>query len=215
MARQPPPPVRSGETQAGLPKGCLGSRIGKLACVLHQPHLGGGPPDVAGRTEVPPGQTEQMEHDEQPRPEHPSREHSDAAVFEHFRRIYGAVGETARADQTMLGLWFTVLTGRPAAALVAYRRLVDDYLPWVERRLVHRARRSGSSWAGLGRLLGRSRQAVQQRHDRTWTIAALAPPGPPPSADVTERRLADAELADRRRRAAADDADQHGGLVAW
>jgi hypothetical protein len=88
----------------------------------------------------------------------PHPESTEANVIEHFRRIYGSVGDTARADQTMLGLWFNVLTGRPAAALVAYRRLVDDYLPWVERRLVHRARGSGSSWDGLARLLGRSRE---------------------------------------------------------
>jgi hypothetical protein len=147
--------------------------------------------------------------------EQPHPEHSDAAVIEQFRRIYGAVGDTARANQTMLGLWFTVLTGRPAAALVAYRRLVDDYLPWVERRLVHRARRSGSSWAGLGRLLGRSRQAVQQRHDHTSNVGELSPPAPPPSRDVIEERQIESALADRRRRCAADDAERHGGLVAW
>ncbi|MGB3737033.1 MAG: hypothetical protein WA964_18900 [Ilumatobacter sp.] len=144
----------------------------------------------------------------------PTEDHS-AAVMEHFRRIHAAAGETARADQIMLDLWFTVLTGRPAAALVAYRRLVDDYLPWVERRLVHRARRNGSSWAGVGRLLGRARQSVQKRHDRTWTVAELTPPAAPASPDLDEQRQATSLLADRRRRQAADEAEHHGDLVPW
>ena len=149
-------------------------------------------------------------HDDGPPPDSPN-----AAVLAQFRRMYVAIGDDARADRTMLGLWFTILTGRPAAALVAYRCLVDDYLPWVERRLVHRARRAGSSWAGLGRVLGRSRQAVQERHDRTWSIADLVPPPPPPSPDHTERREIESMSADRRRRLAFDDADRHGEAVAW
>jgi hypothetical protein len=48
-------------------------------------------------------------------------------------------------------------------ALIAYHRLVGDELPWIEQRVVGLARRDGWPWARIGRLLGRSRQAVQQR----------------------------------------------------
>ena len=131
-----------------------------------------------------------------------------------FRQLYHGIDDSARTDRTMLDLRFTILTGRPAAALGAYRVLVDDYLPWVERRLVHRARRSGSSWAGLGRLLGRSRQAAQQRHNE-WTITDLSPPAPQRSRDEIEQRAIEAESGDLRRRRAADDAGDHDSLIAW
>jgi hypothetical protein len=42
----------------------------------------------------------------------------------------------------------------------AYRLLVSRYLSWLARLLVHRARRRGTSWAGIGRVLGISWQAV-------------------------------------------------------
>ena len=38
-------------------------------------------------------------------------------------------------------------------ALIAYHRLVDDELPWIEQRVVGLARRDGWSWARIGRLL--------------------------------------------------------------
>ena len=55
-------------------------------------------------------------------------------------------------------------------ALIAYRRLVEDELPWIEQRVVGLARRDGWSWARAGRLLGRSRQAVQKRFERMAPI---------------------------------------------
>jgi hypothetical protein len=53
----------------------------------------------------------------------------------------------------------------PRRALIAYHRLVDDELPWIEQRAVGIARRDDWSWARIGRLLGRSRQAVQKRFE--------------------------------------------------
>ena len=60
-------------------------------------------------------------------------------------------------------------------ALVAYRRITEDHLPWLERRAVLAARRRGDSWSMIGRLLGRSRQALQQRFDRQFTLDELRP----------------------------------------
>ena len=53
----------------------------------------------------------------------------------------------------------------PRRALIAYRRLVADELPWIEQRAVGLALRDEWSWARIGRLLGRSRQAVRKRFD--------------------------------------------------
>lgn len=51
----------------------------------------------------------------------------------------------------------------PRLAVVAVRRLRSEDLPWLEERAVRFARAQGYSWARLGRLLGRSRQATQKR----------------------------------------------------
>lgn len=63
-------------------------------------------------------------------------------------------------------------------ALVAYRRLTIEHLPRLERRAVLAGRRRGDSWAAIGRLLGRSRQSVQQRFDRAFSIDELRAPAP-------------------------------------
>ncbi|MDJ0771117.1 MAG: hypothetical protein QNJ12_20170 [Ilumatobacter sp.] len=55
------------------------------------------------------------------------------------------------------------LGGDPRLAVVAVRRLASEDLPWLEERVVRLARADGYSWARLGRLLGRSRQAVRTR----------------------------------------------------
>jgi hypothetical protein len=55
------------------------------------------------------------------------------------------------------------LFAEPRTAVIAVRRLLEEDLPWLEQRVVHAARAEGYSWAKLGRLLGRSRQAVRQR----------------------------------------------------
>ena len=51
----------------------------------------------------------------------------------------------------------------PRPALIAFCRLVDDELPWLEQRVVALARREGWNWATIARLLGRSRQSVHER----------------------------------------------------
>lgn len=48
-------------------------------------------------------------------------------------------------------------------SVVAVRRLGAENLRWLEDRAVRFARAEGYSWAQIGRLLGRSRQAVRQR----------------------------------------------------
>jgi hypothetical protein len=60
-------------------------------------------------------------------------------------------------------------------ALIAYHRLVGDELPWIEQRVVGLARRDGWSWARIGRLLGRSRQAVQKRFEGLAPIRRANP----------------------------------------
>jgi hypothetical protein len=51
----------------------------------------------------------------------------------------------------------------PRRALIAFRKLTQDELPWIEQRVVALARREDWNWARIGRLLGRSRSAMQQR----------------------------------------------------
>lgn len=55
------------------------------------------------------------------------------------------------------------LRGEPREAVAAVRRLGADDLPWLEDRVVRLAREHGYTWAKIGRLLGRSRQAVTKR----------------------------------------------------
>jgi len=82
-------------------------------------------------------------------------------------------------DRELHGLIDDVLSDRPATALAAYRRLVDDQLPWLERRAVVTARRQGLSWAGIGRLLGRSHQSLIKRLGHTMKIDELVAPARP------------------------------------
>ncbi|MCU1393737.1 MAG: hypothetical protein JWM34_2165 [Ilumatobacteraceae bacterium] len=56
-----------------------------------------------------------------------------------------------------------VLDDDPRTALIAYRRLVDDEIPWIEQRVVALARRENWNWATIARLLGRTRQSVHER----------------------------------------------------
>ena len=56
-----------------------------------------------------------------------------------------------------------VFSEDPRTALIALRRLTDDELPWIEQRVVARARAEGWNWATIGRLLQRSRASVRQR----------------------------------------------------
>jgi hypothetical protein len=51
----------------------------------------------------------------------------------------------------------------PREALIAVRKLLNDDVPWLERRAVQLARREWWDWPRISRLLLRSRQAVRQR----------------------------------------------------
>ena len=65
----------------------------------------------------------------------------------------------------------------PRRALIAYRRLTVDEMPWIEQRVVALARRNGWNFARIGRLLGRTRQSVQSRFKslpRTMRVDPMA-----------------------------------------
>ncbi len=83
-------------------------------------------------------------------------------------------------------------------ALAAVRQLIEEDVPWLERRAVRQARWHGYSWARIGRLLMRTRQSVRER------FAVLD--GQPlifPTEDL-ERRDEYETLVIRARRRAAD-----------
>ncbi len=108
-----------------------------------------------------------------------------------------------------------VLGGDARRALVAYRRLTVEYLPWIERRAVLAGRRQRYSWAAIGKLLGRSRQSVQERFGKVFNVGELAPPT---AALVESDRAARYYTARRReaaRDAAVDRADARGSLAGW
>lgn len=120
----------------------------------------------------------------------------------------------ARVEREIVQLTIDALGARPGVALGSMRLLVDEYLPWLERRSVHRARQQGTSWAGIARLLGRSRQSIHERFVRTVSVSEVLPPPPLGSSerDASERRDATRQ---RRRMADADGAELDGGLVPW
>lgn len=111
------------------------------------------------------------------------------------------------------------LVGDARTALIAVRRLLEVELPWLERHVVGRARRDGYSWARIARLLGRSRQAVQQRfrdHDESWR------PPAPEAGDLARRtnraarREIDAALLRSRYREDLDRWDASGDdVIPW
>ena len=70
------------------------------------------------------------------------------------------------------------LGGDPRMSVVAVRRLGAENLQWLEDRAVRFARVEGYSWAQIGRLLGRSRQAVRQRFGDIDGTAQPLPLGP-------------------------------------
>jgi IS30 family transposase len=100
-------------------------------------------------------------------------------------------------------------------ALAAYRRLSVEHLPWLERRAVLAGRRQRYSWAMIGRLLGRSRQSVQQRFDRSFTPDELMPPSAAAvEADLIHRYYSELRR-DLARDARVDRAGDDGFLVGW
>ena len=113
------------------------------------------------------------------------------------------------------GLIDDLLSDEPRRALAAYRRLADDQLPWLERRAVLMARQDDTSWAGIGRLLRRSRQAVQQKFDRTFLAAELTPAPQRLSPWQEDQIHFDRLLAGSARDRLVDDAGDDGSLVPW
>ncbi len=89
----------------------------------------------------------------------------------------------------------------PRRALIAYRQLADEHLPWLEQRVVALARREAWTFARIGRLLGRSRQAVQQRFQRIQPATPYDPSIP----FQRERRMVQQFTSPDRRRARQDD----------
>lgn len=130
----------------------------------------------------------------------------------------GAMSETGeqstRVEREVEWLVRQVLGDDPREALICHRILVEIYLPWLLRRAVGRARAEQRTWSGIARLLGRSRQAVQQRFDRAFGVADLLPPVLPGSGHgVTKEYLR--FLADSRRMRDVADAERRGELVPW
>jgi hypothetical protein len=100
----------------------------------------------------------------------------------------------------------------PRTALAGVR-VMEEECDWLLVRAVRLARAAGYDWGHIGRLLGRSRQAVRKRFER---LAPLVGPLPP---ELVRRGIAAREfnslyesLADARRRARYDADDDP---VAW
>lgn len=55
------------------------------------------------------------------------------------------------------------LSQDPRAALIAYRQLADEYMPWLEARVVALAKREQWTYGRMSRLLGCSRQHLQRK----------------------------------------------------
>lgn len=108
-----------------------------------------------------------------------------------------------------------MLAEDPRVALFAIRRMLDEEIPWLEQRAVRLARAHGKPWATIGRALGRSRQAVQQRYGELEQRWSPIPHRRPPLADQMERerRSSLADIAARRELAARDAAGED--VVPW
>jgi hypothetical protein len=107
-----------------------------------------------------------------------------------------------------------VLDDDPRLALIALRQLLHEDVPWLERTAIRSARREGYEWSRIGRLLGRTRQAVRQRYgaiDGTFEPVRFDRP-----ADG-ERLFAEYQrgLADRRRRQQLEQLEASGDIVPW
>ena len=119
-----------------------------------------------------------------------------------------------RVEREVRWLVDGLLSGDGAMALACHRVLVERHLPWIQRRAVRRARRQ-LSWSGLGRILGVSRQAVQQRFGGEDPDASADLPPTIPGVTMTARH-ADRDWAlfladlDRRRRV-----ESHDEAVPW
>ncbi|MFW2334569.1 hypothetical protein [Ilumatobacter sp.] len=99
------------------------------------------------------------------------------------------------------------------SAIIAVRELRRRDLPWMEERAVRLARAEGYSWAQLGRLLRRSRQAVRQRYGHVDGTVQLLPPLSPTTEQFVVN-LVGTRRDDVRRRREFDRA-RSGDLIAW
>lgn len=88
-----------------------------------------------------------------------------------------------------------VLGQDPRRALIAYRELANEHLPWLELRVVALGKREGWSLARMGRLLGLTRQTM---HRRFRTIRPALPYDPDVDQQAFNRRFR--HLTDRSRR---------------
>ncbi len=136
----------------------------------------------------------------------------DHATLDRLRELRESAD--TRVEREVVQLTIDLLGPRPGVALGSLRLLVDDYLPWLERRSVHRAREAGTSWAGIARLLGISRQSTHARFSRSAIMSDVLPPRPlrPLDRDERDRRSNSQQF---RRTVDADAADDEGGLVPW
>ena len=69
-----------------------------------------------------------------------------------------------------------LLADDPRRALIAYRRLRDFELSWIEQRIVTLARRDDWPWARIARLLGTSRQNITKRFGGTARLITRPDP---------------------------------------
>ena len=120
----------------------------------------------------------------------------------------------SRVEREIVQLTIDLLMPRPGIALGSQRLLVDNYLPWIERRNVHRARGAGATWAGIARILGRSRQSTHERFAGQIGLSELLPPPAIRQLDE-ETAVRHAAARERREAAQADDPDLDGHRVPW
>jgi hypothetical protein len=118
-------------------------------------------------------------------------------------------------NKELHGLIDDLLSDKPGPALAAYRRLADDHLPWLERRAMLVARREGIPWAAIGRVLRRSRQAVQQKFDRAFSADELTPVPRPLPPGPEDQLYYDLLRSDFARDRFVDEAGDDGSLVPW
>jgi hypothetical protein len=145
-------------------------------------------------------------------------EAGDDATLMRLRVLADAPHESSRAERDIVELVIDMLGTHPVVALASHRLLADEYLPWLERRAVQRARHDGRSWAGIGRILGISRQAARQRFGEPHNLGGLLPPPQPTRlADLDSQvRERNKGVAEARRVRFVDTAEGEGSdVVAW
>ena len=118
-------------------------------------------------------------------------------------------------DKELHSLIDDLLGDRPASSLAAYRRLTEDHLPWLERRAVLHARRQAMSWAGIGRVLGRSRQAAMQRFAREFRPDELLAPVKQPLLGDDYQRGLEASIDRVHRQLRLEQMEADDAIVAW